>query len=121
MDRIIGAFTFRRGVYAEVEHDTTFTTTAWIIVVIVAVLNQIGSNASAGFDNILGWAGGGIIGTIFAVVAFAVGVAVVNWIGRAVFIDGALGGEDAAPTELSLREQRDRNGERNACCPSHSA
>ena len=85
MDRIIGAFTFRRGVYAEVEHDTTFTTTAWIIVVIVAVLNQIGSNASAGFDNILGWAGGGIIGTIFAVVAFAVGVAVVNWIGRAVF------------------------------------
>ena len=31
-ERIIGAFTFRKGVYADVEQDTSFTTTAWMIV-----------------------------------------------------------------------------------------
>ena len=31
--RIIGALTFQRGVYAEVEADKTFTATAWILVV----------------------------------------------------------------------------------------
>ena len=85
MDRIIGAFTFRKGVYAEVENDSTFTTTAWIIVAVAALLNQVGAFASAGFDNLLGWAGGTVIGTVFAVAAFAIAVAVVNWVGRAVF------------------------------------
>ena len=85
MDRIIGAFTFRKGVYAEVEHDDTFTTTAYIIVAVVALLSQLGANAGAGFDNLLGWAGGTVIGTVFAVVAFAIGVAVVSWVGRAIF------------------------------------
>ena len=85
MDRIIGAFTFRKGVYAEVEHDTTFTRSAWIIVAVVTILSQLGANAGAGFDNLLGWVGGAVIGVIFALVAFAVGVAIVNWVGRAVF------------------------------------
>ena len=85
MDRIIGAFTFRKGVYAEVEHDTTFTGTAWIIVALAAILNQLGSNARGGFDDLVGWLLGTVIGTIFALVAFAIGVAVVSWIGRAVF------------------------------------
>ncbi len=85
MDRIIGAFTFRKGVYAEVEHDPSFTTTAYIIVAIVAILNQIGANALGGFDNLLGWAGGTVVGTIFALVAFAVGVAVVSWVGRTIY------------------------------------
>ncbi len=81
-DRIIGAFTFRKGVYAEVEGDTTFTQTAWIIVVVVAFLNQLGSNAST---NILSWLGGAVVGTIFAVIGFAVAALVINWVGRAVF------------------------------------
>ena len=85
MDRIIGAFTFRKGVYAEVEHDASFTSTAYIIVAVVAVLNQIGANALGGFDNLLGWAGGAVVGTIFALVAFAVGVAVVSWVGRTIY------------------------------------
>jgi hypothetical protein len=34
-NRIIGALTFRRGVYAEVEADKTFTATAWTLVVIL--------------------------------------------------------------------------------------
>ncbi len=81
-DRIIGAFTFRSGVYKEVEEDTSFTTTAWLIVVVVAFLENLGSNAS---DNVGTWLIGAVVGTIGAVIAFAVGAFVVNWVGRTVF------------------------------------
>lgn len=81
-ERIIGAFTFRSGVYAEVEKDPTFTTTAWILVAVVALLNQIGSFASSELVN---WLVGAVVGTIFAVVAFAVGALVINWVGRGVY------------------------------------
>lgn len=82
VERIIGAFTFRKGVYAEVEKDTAFTTTAWILVAVVAFLNQIGSTASS---NLLNWLFGAIVGTIFAVIGFAVGALVINWVGRTVY------------------------------------
>jgi hypothetical protein len=80
--RIIGAFTFRKEVYADVEQDTSFTTTAWILVAVVAFLNQLGTNASG---NLLNWLLGAVVGTIFAVIGFAVGALVINWVGRAVF------------------------------------
>ena len=82
MDRIIGAFTFRKGVYAEVEEDTTFTTTAWILVAVVAFLNQLGTAASS---DLSGWLISAVVLTIFAVIGFAVGALVINWVGRAVF------------------------------------
>ena len=81
-ERIIGAFTFRKGVYAEVEQDTSFTTTAWILVAVVAFLNQIGSNASG---NLVNWLVGAVVGTIFAVLGFAVAALVINWVGGSVF------------------------------------
>ena len=81
-ERIIGAFTFRKGVYAEVEKDSTFTTTAWILVAVVAFLNQLGSRASGHVGN---WLLGAVVGTVFAVIGFAVGALVVNWVGRTVF------------------------------------
>ena len=81
-DRIIGAFTFRKGVYAEVERDANFTQTAWLIVAVVAFLNQLGSNAST---NILGWLGGAVLGTVFAVAGFAVGAFVISWVGKTLF------------------------------------
>jgi hypothetical protein len=81
-ERIIGAFTFRKGVYAEVEKDTSFTQTAWIIVAVVAFLNQLGSNASG---NLANWLVGAVVGTIFAVLGFAVAALVINWVGRTVF------------------------------------
>jgi hypothetical protein len=81
-DRIIAAFTFRSEVYAEVERDTSFTQTAWILVAVVAFLNQLGSTAT---DNLASWVIGAIIGTIFAVIGFAVGAFIVNWVGRTVF------------------------------------
>jgi hypothetical protein len=82
LDRVIGAFTFRSGVYKEVEEDTTFTTTAWILVIVVALLNQLGSNASR---DVVGWLMGAVVGTIVTVIGFAVGAFVIQWVGRAVF------------------------------------
>ena len=78
-DRIIGAFTFRKGVYAEVEVDTSFTSTAWILVVVFAFLNQLGSYAS---ENLFDWLVGTAIGTLTAVIAFAVAAVVMNWWAR---------------------------------------
>jgi hypothetical protein len=82
MDRIIGAFTFRSGVYADVEQDTNFTTTAWIIVAVVSLLNQLGSLS---FDNFGTSLLGIIVGTIFAVLGFALTAYIINLVGRAVF------------------------------------
>jgi len=82
LDRVIGAFTFRRGVYKEVEEDTTFTTTAWVLVIVVAFLNQLGSYVSG---NVVGWLMGAILGTVGVVIGFAVAAFVVQWVGRALF------------------------------------
>lgn len=81
-DRIIGAFTFRSGVYKEVEEDTTFTTTAWLLVIVIGFLQQLGSRAQ---PNLIRWLGGAIVGTIFAVIGFAVAAFIVNWVGRTIF------------------------------------
>ena len=80
INRIIGAFTFRKGVYAEVEKDTSFTATAWILVAVVAFLNHLGS-----FTFSIGWLIGAIMIAVFAIFGFAVGVLVINWVGRTVF------------------------------------
>jgi hypothetical protein len=82
MDRIIGAFTFRRGVYAEVEKDTTFTTTAWILVILVALLQQFGTSAS---PNLVSWATRTVVFTVGAVIGFALAALVIQWVGRALF------------------------------------
>ena len=81
-ERIIGALTFRRGVYAEVEADKAFTATAWILVVFFALLNQLGSYAS---QSIFDWLLSTGIGLITAIAGFAVAAAVINWIGRGRF------------------------------------
>jgi len=82
LDRIIGAFTFRKEVYAEVEKDTSFTTTAWIVVAVVAFLNQLGAQAGGSFGS---WLLGAILGTALGVAGFAVGVFVISWVGKTVF------------------------------------
>jgi len=81
-DRIMGAFSFRKGIYAEVEQDASFTSTAWILVAVVAFLNQLGTNASGDFVN---WLVRAVVGTIFAVVGFAVGAFVISWVGKSFF------------------------------------
>ncbi len=81
-DRIIGAFTFRSGVYKEVEEDTTFTTTAWLLVIVIGFLDVLGSTAQ---PNLIKWLGSAVVGTIFVVIGFAVGAFIINWVGRTVF------------------------------------
>jgi hypothetical protein len=82
MNRIIGAFTFRRQVYADVEQDTSFTPTAWAIVVVIAFLSQLGVYLA---DGIVSGLVGAVVGTIFQVVRFALGALVISWIGKSLF------------------------------------
>jgi hypothetical protein len=83
MNRIMGALTFRKGVYAEVESDASFTSSAWLIVVVAAVLSKLGSAAGAG--SVGNWIISAIIGAILAVAGFAVSVFVIDWVGRTLF------------------------------------
>ncbi len=83
VDRIIKALTFRREVYAEVEHDESFTTTAWILVVVVSFLSQLGAFQIG--DSMVNWLISVFVGTIFSVVAFAVAVVVVAFLGKTLF------------------------------------
>jgi hypothetical protein len=82
VERIIGAITFRRDVYLDVERDTSFTVTAWLLVAVVAFLNQLGTYAST---NVLKWLGSAILGTVWAVIAFGVAAYIMNWLGRTLF------------------------------------
>lgn len=83
MQRIIGAFTFNRQTFREVENDPTFTSTAWLLVAVVAFLNQLGTRAGA--ENASGWLIGAVVGTIFVVIGFAVGAWLIAWIGSSFF------------------------------------
>jgi hypothetical protein len=81
-DRILGALEFRRGIYAQVEEDASFTTTAWLLVIVSAFLNQLGSQASG---NLINWLISAVTGTITAVIGFAVAAYLMDWIGRTLF------------------------------------
>lgn len=104
MDRIIGAFMFKREVYADVKKDTSFTPTAWGIVVGVNLINQLVSFLIAGavatatlgalgeFGDLGGAAavtGGSfvsaLISTVIGLVAFAVGAYVIMFVANSMF------------------------------------
>ena len=89
-ERIIGAFTFRRQVYAEVERDTAFTLTALLLVAAIAFLNQLGIHAST---QVLNWLGSAIVGTIWSVISFAIAAYIMSWMGRSLFGAGVTFGE----------------------------
>jgi hypothetical protein len=83
VDRVIAALTFRREVYAEVEHDESFTSTAWLIVVVVSFLSQLGAFQIG--NNVVNWLISVMVGTIFSVVAFGIAAVVVTFLGRTLF------------------------------------
>jgi hypothetical protein len=85
MNRVIGAFSFKREVFTEVEADKSFTSTAWLIVVVISLLNQIGALARSVPGNLVNWILGAIVGTAFAVVGFALAAYVIGFIGRSVY------------------------------------
>ncbi|MCJ7738089.1 MAG: YIP1 family protein [Anaerolineae bacterium] len=81
-ERIMSAFTFKKEVYADVEKDKAFTSTAWLIVVVVAFLSQLGAQSSGGFFK---WIIAAIIGTVFTVAGFALAALIISWAGRQFF------------------------------------
>jgi len=86
IDRIMKAFMFNKDVYSEVEHDTSFTTTAWLIVAATAFLSSIGSQFGAqGFDRAASGILGALGGTVTGLIGFAIGAALIAWLGRSVF------------------------------------
>jgi hypothetical protein len=85
MERIIGAFTFRKEVYQEVENDTSFTPTAWMIVGVVAFLSQFGSNAALAQTLGGGWIIRAVLMTGVTVLGFALGAFVISWAGKTFF------------------------------------
>jgi hypothetical protein len=88
MDRIIGALTFRKGVYREVEEDTSFTPTAWMLVIVVAILANLGSNAAVPEGQTFqagSWLVASLFGAVGDVIGFAVMAAVVAAVGRGLF------------------------------------
>ena len=75
-ERIIGALTLKTQVYEDVEKDTAFTQTAWIIVAVTSFLNQLG---------VRGGLVAALVGTVFAVAGFYAFAWVVNWIAGKVY------------------------------------
>jgi hypothetical protein len=86
IDRITKAFMFNKEVYSEVEHDTSFTTTAWVIVAATAFLGSLGTQFGAGgFDNLATGFFGVLARVVVGIIGFAVGTAIIAWVGKAVF------------------------------------
>lgn len=86
MNRIMGAYMFRKEVYAEVEKDESFTSTAWMLVAVFSFLNQIGSQAGVlASSGVVGWILAVIISTVFAVLGFALSAFVISWVGKTFF------------------------------------
>lgn len=83
--RIIGAFKLQKNVFAEVEKDTSFTSIAWLIVIVVSFLSRLGASARLLQDSAANWFLASVLGTIGAVIAFGVAVMIINWIGRRVY------------------------------------
>ncbi len=87
IERIKGAFTFRKGVYAEVARDKDFTTDAWLIVVVVNFIAALGSSASylSGSQGFVGFVIAVIVSTLLAVLGFALSAFLISWVARAMF------------------------------------
>src|SRR4051794_27665534 len=95
IERMIRAARLEIGLYEEVEHDTTATTQALTVVVIVALAQAI----SAGISGATGQAGGNIIVRIVGAILFAlVGWAVWSYV--TYFVGTRMFGGTATPGEL---------------------
>lgn len=83
-ERIKAAIIFKKGVYSEVALDATFTNTAWIIVLIVELLNQLGTHASS-FKGLFRWFFGGLVLGAVGLGAFALACYLVSWLATTQF------------------------------------
>jgi hypothetical protein len=84
-DRIIGAFTFKKGLYKEAANDTSFTSSAWLIVLVISLLNQLGQRSAAIHKSFFGWLIGAIILGAIGVGAFAVSAYLLALVAKSLF------------------------------------
>jgi hypothetical protein len=102
LDRIMGAFTFKQGVYGEVKKDASFTPSAWLIVAFAALLNAIGSSASlVSNGGVLPWLLTSIGLAVFNVLGFALACLVIVWVAKTFFNAPAVFDEVVRATGLS--------------------
>jgi hypothetical protein len=85
VEKIVGAITFKKGVYASVAADQAFTSNAWLIVMVVSVLNQLGNRAPDASHSIFRWLVSGVVLGVFGIGAFALAVYLVVWLAGAMF------------------------------------
>ena len=85
IEKIMGVFTFKPGIYKEVEDDASFTPTAWMIVAVTAVLSALGSTAASAQSIGARWIFGALFSAVFAVGGFALGTFVISWAGKTFF------------------------------------
>lgn len=85
LDKIMGAFTFRKGVYSSVANDPSFTSNAWLIVVVVQVLAAFGSRAALLQEGFFRWLIGAIVFAVIGVIGFAVSAFLVPLVANALF------------------------------------
>ena len=85
LDKFIKVFTFKTGVYKEVEDNAAFTPTAWMIVAAVALLSSLGGNAASAHALGGRWIFGALGSAVFAILGFALGSFVISWAGKTFF------------------------------------
>ena len=85
MEKIIGAISFKSGVYAEAKKDAGFNSTAWLIVATSAMLSALGNGAGSARLSFFGWLMGSLFAAGFGVLGFALAVLVIQWVGKTVF------------------------------------
>jgi len=101
IEKIIGAFSFKPGVYAEVKKDAGFTGSAWLIVIIAAILNAIGTAAAVSHLRFGAWLVSALFAAVFAVLGFGLACFVIAWVGKAVFNTTASFDEVVRPLGLA--------------------
>lgn len=84
--RILGALSFNRDTYEDVEKDTTFTQTAWLIVLVVSLLVRLASGAPyIATQGVVKWLIGAAIGAVATVLAFGIAAWVITTVGMGLF------------------------------------
>jgi hypothetical protein len=101
IERIIGAFTFKPGIYSDVKKDAGFNGSAWLIVVITAILNSIGTSAAASHGRFWIWLVSALVAAVFTVAGFALACFVIAWVGKTVFNTTASFNEIVRPLGLA--------------------
>jgi hypothetical protein len=101
IEKITGAFSFKPGVYGEVKKDAGFTGSAWLIVIVTAILNAIGTSAALSHLRSGTWLVSALFASVFAILGFGLACFVIAWVGKTVFNTTASFDEVVRPLGLA--------------------